>query len=316
MIFTIPYVSFDKKRMEENYQHIALENIDLSLSDLRIIHSGQINSMERSIKQFGQQQPIVLRRLDNKDYQLVDGFKRYYAFENLGKHNIYSQLLDVEDLLATAMMITYNKSCDSLNLLEESLIVQRLRKEHLMDQDAISRILGYSRSWVCRRLSLVEKLDENVRTQIRLGVLTSSHGRELLRLPRGNQNEVMKTIVNNNLTTKQTHELISKYTKSGNLKEKEYILAEPFKVISVSETDGAVYDTRLSEFGNKLLKTSHILQTQLHILTGQLSHNKDTYLLKDIEFTILSPKLSGIVKKSEIVISQITTYLHLQGHER
>ena len=72
------------------------------------------------------------------------------------------RILDVPLMEGKAMMLSYNKSGRSLMDYDEALVVCSLKKDHLLDQSAISHLIGYSRSWVCRRLALVEKLDPSV----------------------------------------------------------------------------------------------------------------------------------------------------------
>lgn len=45
-----------------------------------------------------------------------------------------------------------------------------------------------------RRLALVERLSEPVREDLRLGLLTPTMARELVRLPQGNQAEVAEVV--------------------------------------------------------------------------------------------------------------------------
>ena len=58
------------------------------------------------------------------------------------------------------MMLTYNQKIFSLVDYEEAQIVYSLRKDHLMGQQEIAGLLSRSISWVSRRLTLMEKLEE------------------------------------------------------------------------------------------------------------------------------------------------------------
>ena len=68
--------------------------------------------------------------------------------------------------------------------------------------------MDHHKSWVCRRLALVEKLDPALREDVRLGLLSASVVRELVRLPRGNQARVARAIREHDLSSRQAGRLV------------------------------------------------------------------------------------------------------------
>ncbi|HHN48149.1 MAG TPA: hypothetical protein ENN08_04345 [Bacteroidales bacterium] len=62
---------------------LPLDQIDISLSGLRISRPGDVDQMCHSMKHHGQLQAVVVRRL-GAVYQLLDGSKRYQGVEKLG----------------------------------------------------------------------------------------------------------------------------------------------------------------------------------------------------------------------------------------
>jgi len=101
-----------------------------------------------------------------------------------------------------AAMLSYNRSGRSLLDYDEAMVIYNLKQVHLLDQFTISRLTGYSRSWVCRRLALIEKLDPALQDALRMGLITNSQARAMVRLPRGNQEEVMHCITEWHLTSR------------------------------------------------------------------------------------------------------------------
>ena len=61
-------------------RNLHLNQLDISLSCLRIIRPDQQEKMYRSLRGFGQFTPVIVRKESDK-YQVLDGFKRYYAAE-------------------------------------------------------------------------------------------------------------------------------------------------------------------------------------------------------------------------------------------
>jgi len=236
--------------------HLSIEigKIDRSFSEMRLTRPEQIAWMQNSLKAVGQLRPVVVRK-EKGVYQMLDGFKRYYACQALKWEELQAHLVEVDNVTAKAMILSYNQQGSSLLDYEEAQIVYSLKKEHLMKQEEIATLLSKSFSWVSRRLSFIERLDESVRTHLQLGKITPTHARELVKLPRGKQNVFLKLIIDNNLTSRQTSLLITKYLQSKTKEEETYILKNPVEAVLQQCMEEEINDCRLSLHGNRLLKT-------------------------------------------------------------
>ena len=71
--------------------------------------------------------------------------------------------------------------------LEESWIIYALVREDGLQQTEVATMLGRHQSWVNRPLALIERFCDEARESLRLGLLTPTQTRHLIRLPRGNQ---------------------------------------------------------------------------------------------------------------------------------
>lgn len=71
--------------------------------------------------------------------------------------------------------------------LEEAWIIYALVIDDGLQQVEVAQMLGRHKSWVNRRLALIERLCNEARDALRLGLLTPTQARHLTRLPRGNQ---------------------------------------------------------------------------------------------------------------------------------
>src|SRR5207249_2441290 len=56
---------------------------------------------------------------------------------------------------------------------------------------AMAKSLGRHKSWVCRRLALIERLGAKAREELHVGLLSPTAARQIVRLPQGNQAEVL-----------------------------------------------------------------------------------------------------------------------------
>jgi ParB family chromosome partitioning protein len=274
-------------------EEISLTGFDLSLSEIRIMNHARIRQVEKSMSLHGQLQPVVAR-LHDQGCQLIDGFKRYYAAESLEMKYLQCRLLKVSLSQAKVLLLSYNRPHQSMDAWEEALVLHDLQKTHSLDQKSLANLTGYSPSWVSRRLSLVEKMDKELSSEIMMGVLTSSHARSLIKLPRGNQAEVARAITTNGLTSRQSDVLTDAFLKAKDQKEQHYILAHAMEVIGKSRKEAEKnYDVRLSSWGNELLQSAGYAQQSLHILLSRLDNPRSSGI-NESEKIILKPEVKKV----------------------
>jgi len=292
-------------------QLIKLDMIDDCLSAMRLTRPEQITMMQNSLESLGQLHPVIVRKKESC-YQLLDGFKRYFASRDLQWKSLQARVVEVDDVTAKAMMMTYNQKTSSLVDFEEAQIVYSLNKQHLISQQEIASLLSRSLSWVSRRLSFIEKLDEGVSMHLQLGKITPTHARELVKLPRGKQECFLKVILDYHLTSRQLALLVVRYLQSKTSREQNYIVKHPLEVIERASLEEEIYDPRLSLHGNRLLKTSRILARQQHIFIGQ-STNPPLNELDPMELEILSADFRQILSKTQTIQTLLIKY---QDNER
>ena len=92
--------------------------------------------------------------------------------------------------------------------LEEAWIVQALVRDDGLTQVEAAHLLGQHKSWVCRRLALLEKLSVAVKEDLRLGLVGPSLARQLTRLPAGNQEAVLALTRRETLTAQEVSGVI------------------------------------------------------------------------------------------------------------
>lgn len=290
-----------------NQQKIRIEEIDTGFSCFHMTFPARIKAMERSLSSSGQLNPVIVRPYEEK-YQLLDGFKRFYAAQSLKWEDLVCRVVEANDLSSKVMILLYNSHRGGLEDYEQAKIVHSLKTEHLLSGEEIARLTGKSISWVSRRLSFIERLDESAGTCLRLGHITSTHARELSRLPRGKQERFTRLIIDENLTSRETGFLVRKYLSAKTGQEMKYLLAHPREVIERALAEGDTGDCRLGERGNRLLKTSRILIRQQHIFIGQGS-DPPLGALDLAEFTLLTPFFRSIASNAKKIQSLLKPHI-------
>jgi ParB/RepB/Spo0J family partition protein len=289
-------------------EEIGLSEFDLTLSGMRIMNMPRILKVEKSMHLHGQLQPVVAR-IHEGGYQLIDGFKRFYAAEDLMIEALQCHVLDIDLTQAKVLLLSYNRLHQSMEVWEEALVLQDLQKTHSMDQRSLAELTGYSRSWVSRRLSLIGKMDEDVSSEIMMGTLTSSHARALTKLPRGNQGDVARAITSFALTSRQSDKLVEAFLKAGDANQRRYILSHPEQILRKDQQDQEEepYDVRLSAYGNDLMKSIGYVIQSVQIMLSRLGDHR-TGMLNESEKVIITPglgKVSGYADKLKEAISHL-----------
>ena len=281
-------------------------------NEFRLIQPDAIRSMELSMQSTGQLQPLILLKND-EGYHIIDGIKRYQAALALGLEELQSLVYEVDIVMAKSMILHYNRQSSSLSMYEQGLIVRSLVQDHGMSQKEVARALRQSHSWVCRRLSLIERLLPEVQDALRMGVITVSHGRELVKLPRGNQSQALEVIITQGLTSRECTIVVERLLKAKNTQEAEYIYSHSREVIREELQSDKLYDCRLTDHGNRLLKARELLRLQVNILGGVLQSEHTAQLPAEQKEMVL-PAMNELVAP----MGRLTDIIHqtLKSYER
>ncbi len=135
-------------------------------------------AMARSLERYGQLSPVVVCRRQDR-YELIDGFKRLSAVRGLAQiPRLSARLMEADERQAKAAIYGLNRAGGRTRELEEAWIIQALVREDGLSQVEVAELLGRHKSWVCRRLALIERLGPKAKDELRVGLLTAHRRRE------------------------------------------------------------------------------------------------------------------------------------------
>ena len=187
---------------------IPVKDIGERYSALRIIQPKADKAMERSMSRYGQLTPVVIGGKSHDRYEMVDGFKRLRAGRKLGWTALQARVMAGSERVMKAAIILLNAQARTIADLETALVIQSLYRKNGLNQVEIAALLDRHKSFVCRRLQLVEKLSGDVIEHLKLGLINISIGRQLTRLPAGNQAKALCTILKYRFTGSETARLV------------------------------------------------------------------------------------------------------------
>ncbi len=202
---------------------IPVADLGERLSALRLSDSSALAAMRASLERHGQLTPV--RAFDDGGrLELFDGFKRLRATRALGRDELRILALPIEAVEATIHMRELHAG-RGLTALEEGWIVRALHRDHQMSQGAIAARLSCYKSWVCRRLLLVEGLETGVQADVRLGLLAPRAAVHVAALPRGNQLVAAGVVIRRGLTVRQAATLVRELAEARDAAAQQVVLA-------------------------------------------------------------------------------------------
>jgi ParB family chromosome partitioning protein len=173
-----PVPTVDGKPLE-----IPVENIDRNPFQTRTTFDAEkLTELAQSITASGVVQPIVVRAIAGRRFQLITGERRLMASKQAGKTTIPAIVRAVSDEQAMEMTIVENLQRADLNPIEQARAYQRLSTDFRMTQEQMAIRTGKERASVANFLRLL-KLPESIQQKVESGDLTFGHARTLLALP-------------------------------------------------------------------------------------------------------------------------------------
>ncbi len=169
-----------------------------------------ILELAESIKLYGVLQPILVKNLENDRYQIIAGERRWRASKLANLKFVPAIIKNTIDRQNVEISLIENIQREDLNPLEEANIYKTLIDEQGYTQEILAEKIGKSRSYVANLVRLL-KLPDKFKKLIFEDKLSAGHARLLLN--NENPDELVKIIQKNNLSVRQTEDIIKNNNK-------------------------------------------------------------------------------------------------------
>ncbi|WMJ05049.1 ParB/RepB/Spo0J family partition protein [Aeromonas veronii] len=168
-----------------------------------------LEELANSISAQGVIQPIVVRPLGEKSFEIIAGERRWRASQLARLEVVPCIVKDVPDEAAVAIALIENIQREDLNAIEEAVALQRLLTEFELTHQQVAEAVGKSRTTVTNLLRL-NQLNDDVKRFVEHGDLDMGHARALLALSGQAQSELAKLVAQKGLTVRDTEKLVQK----------------------------------------------------------------------------------------------------------
>ena len=167
----------------------------------------KLAELAESIKAQGLMQPIVVRPIGDKRYEIIAGERRWRAAQLAGMEKVPCVVKDVADDAALAMSLIENIQREDLSPMEEAVALNRLQEEFQLTHQQVADAVGKSRATVTNLLRLLALAPE-AKTLLERGDLEMGHARAILALSQKEQGEAARQVVARGLSVRQTEALV------------------------------------------------------------------------------------------------------------
>lgn len=140
-----------------------------------------LQELAESIRVQGIIQPITVRKVSAKKYQLISGERRFQASKIAGLKTIPAYVRTADDQQMIEMALIENIQRENLNAIEIALSYKRLMEECDLKQEDLGARVGKNRSTVTNYMRLL-KLPPHIQVAIRDNKLSMGHARCLVSL--------------------------------------------------------------------------------------------------------------------------------------
>lgn len=167
---------------------------------------------EKSIRQYGLLTPIVLVENPSGELMTLTGEKELEVLKgmNVTKADVFVTKLKKRSDTGKVILLlsSFQKG---LNPLSEGMILRELLKAGEYTQKELAETLMKSKAWVCKRLSLAGKLNENVAEMILSKQLCPTGAQDIARLPGEVQHKFAMEVYSKGIPKSTIERLVAAY---------------------------------------------------------------------------------------------------------
>ena len=230
-----------------------------------------LDELSQSIKQKGILLPILVRPLNDKEFQIIAGERRWRAAQKAGLNEVPVIIKNFNEIEVLEIGLIENMQRENLSAIEEALGFEKLQKEYNYTQENLSKILSKSRAYVANVLRLLS-LPHKVQQLVQSGDLSSGHARALIVL--ADPLPVAKFAIKKGMSVRQLESYVSYLKKDKKSKQASVSQKSPDTLMLEKKlTDNLGLSVQIDEGkGEKgKIKIKYLSYDQLNFICDKLN---------------------------------------------
>ena len=189
-----------------------------------------MEELAASIREIGIIQPITLRQISAKKFQIIAGERRWRASQIAGLTAIPAYIRTIGDESVMEMALVENIQREDLNSIEIALAYQHLLEAEGMTQEKVSERVGKSRAAIANYLRLL-KLPAHIQMALQKKEIDMGHARALLAIDSPSaQIKLFKDIQRNAYSVRKVEEIVQKIKNGEDIQGIKRTIAAKSKI--------------------------------------------------------------------------------------
>ncbi len=196
---------------ESDFQKVSITSVIPNKNQPRkFFDEEQLIELSNSIKEKGILQPIVVRKTEDNQFEIIAGERRWRAAQkaNLAQVPVLIKNLDDNEMMEVALIENLQRS--DLDPIEEAESFSYVMKKFKKTQAELAKVVGKSRSYIANQLRLLE-LPQMIQEALKTRKITSGHAKILLTLEA--PENAAKKIIDEKMTVRQAEKFVQSLKK-------------------------------------------------------------------------------------------------------
>lgn len=169
----------------------------------------ELKSLSLSISENGILQPLVVRRINSTEFELIAGERRLRAAIMAGLNRVPCVVHKCTDKESALLALIENLQRTDLSMFEEARGIARLIRKYGLTQEQAAVKLGKKQSTIANKLRLL-RLTFEEQEWILTANLSERHARALLRINNSNlRREVLSRVITENMNVLETEAFVT-----------------------------------------------------------------------------------------------------------
>lgn len=237
----------------------------------------ELEGLAQSIRANGILQPLIVRALENGQYELVAGERRLRAARLIGMTKIPCIVSEISESDSAVFAVLENLQRQDLDYFEEAEALATLISDYHISQDELAKKLGKAQSTLSNKLRLL-RLSDEMRYKITRAGLSERHARALLTIDDEVQRaRALAIIIDRHLNVSESETLIEQMQRKNETPKKQMLRGFKDIRIFINTLNNAVDTIRRAGIDADSVKTE-----------------TDEY----VEYIVRIPKLEEIPRKT------------------
>ena len=170
-----------------------------------------LKELSSSIKNQGLIQPIIVKRTNENQFQIIAGERRWRACQLNEMHEVDCVIKNLDDTNVLEAALIENIQREDLNVIEEANAYKGLIEIKSINNEKLAKLIGKSSSHISNILRLLE-LDKKIQEMVINGDLSMGHARALIGVP--DAINKANEIIEKKLSVRQVEKITSEFKKN------------------------------------------------------------------------------------------------------